>query len=266
VVFIYLSVVTIVYLFQRRLQYFPDPSPPGTPSSRLYPGLEEVGLETSDGVKLQAWYLAGKRPLTVVVFHGNGGHRGHRVDLLERFQRMGLGLFLLDYRGYGGSEGSPHEAGLYADAEAAISWCEARVGPELIYFGESLGSGVAVEMATRKTPRALIIESGFSSAVDVAQKHYPFLPVGILMRDRYAAAEKIGRVACPLLMLHGDSDQLVPMEFGKRLYDVANEPRQWHVMAGAGHNDLRFVDHAAYDRILAAFVATHLGDSEKPKD
>ncbi|MAE70158.1 MAG: alpha/beta hydrolase, partial [Gemmatimonadetes bacterium] len=153
---IYVTVAAIVYIFQRRLQYLPDSSDVPLPTVGRFEGLKEVELVTSDGVRVLGWYWPGTRPLTIVLFHGNAGHRGHRLDWMAGFHDRGFAAFLLDYRGYGGSGGSPTEEGLYLDATAAVEWLQEKSAGKLIYLGESIGCGVAVEMAVRKPPAALI--------------------------------------------------------------------------------------------------------------
>ena len=224
-------------MFQRRLQYFPSRQPVRLPVGERFDRLEAVELQTDDSLTVHAWYWPGTRPMTLVIFHGNGGDRSHRLDWMEQFHRLGLGVFIVDYRGYGGSEGSPTEEGLYRDAEASIRWLEERDSGKLVFVGESLGSGVAVEMALRHPPAALIIQSGFSSAVDVARSVYWFLPVGLLMSDRFDSIRKIGDVTAPLLQIHGEADSVVPVEFGRRLFDAAAEPKVWLGIPGGDHND-----------------------------
>jgi fermentation-respiration switch protein FrsA (DUF1100 family) len=251
----YVGVVLVAFFFQRRLQYFPSPQRPSL--RRVIPGLEEVSLTTTDGVRLEAWYWPGERPATLVIFHGNGGHRGHRLEWVEALHALGWGVFILDYRGYGGSEGSPSEDGLYHDAEAALAWLKSHTvakQSKIVLFGESLGGGVAVEMARRHPPAALLLQSAFSSAIDVGKSAYPFLPVSALMRDRFENVTKIGEVQCPLLMIHGNNDSIVPMRFGRKLFDAANEPKKWYEVEGAGHNDLLWVGGDAYFEHVHGFL------------
>ncbi len=235
---IYLTVTLVVFVFQRRLQYIPDTADPPLPAGERFRGVENIELRADDGVLLRAWHWPGTSGTTIVHFHGNAGNRAHRIDALEPFHRLGHGLLLLDYRGYGGSQGSPTEDGLYRDAEAAIAWLEQHGDSELIYFGESLGCGVAVEMAVRHRPRSLILQSPYTSLVDVAKQRYFFLPVRLLMKDRFDTIDKIAEVTCPILMLHGARDGLVPPEIGERLFEAAPEPKRWVLIKGVGHNDM----------------------------
>jgi len=155
-------------------------------------------------------------------------------------------VLLLDYRGYGGSGGAPTEEGLVDDAEAAARWLEGRGAGKVAYFGESLGCGVAVALAARRPPAALILQSGADSLVHVAQRAYPVFPIGLLMKDRFDAAAQIASVPAPLLSIHGTEDELIPMAFGRALFDAAPGPKEWYPVEGAGHNDVSTRAGSAY--------------------
>ncbi len=241
----YLGVLVLSFLFQRRLMYYPSGGPVPTPP---FPSLREVELSTADGVSLKAWHWPGRDPLTLLIFHGNAGHRGDRLSWAEILRETGAGVFLLDYRGYGGSSGSPTEKGLYLDAEAAAAWLEANRYSPVVYVGESLGSAVAVELALRRPPAALILQSAFTSAADVGQKAYPFLPVRLLIKDRFDSLSKIDRVTCPILLIHGKEDSLVPLTMGRALYDRAQGQKEWLEILGADHNDPLWIDPAYIQR------------------
>ena len=249
----YVAVSLFLYFFQRRLQYFPDTANPSLPPGAS--DLEEFTTTTDDGVEIKGWYWPGPKPLTIVIFHGNGGHRGHRVELMRMLRnRLGVSLCMPDYRGYGGSAGSPTEDGLYRDAEATLAWLRDRGVSSFIYMGESLGTGVAVELARRQPPRALILQSGFSSCVAVAQNVYPFLPVGLLMTDRYDSAAKIGQISCPVLMIHGEADRIIPMRYGQALFEAARQPKEWLTIAGARHNDRFWIQEPKYLETIKALI------------
>ncbi len=245
-VLLYLVFAGLVYLFQRRLQYFPDPASVPLPHDPKYRGIETVNLTTTDGLRLFAWHWPGRSPVTLVIFHGNAGHRGHRLDWIEDLHSLGYGVFALDYRGYGGSEGSPTEEGLYRDGEAALLWLGKQGIHDLVYFGESLGCGVAVEMAKRQPPLGLILQSGFSSALDVARRVYPFLPVRLLMKDRFDLKKKMAKIFCPILFIHGERDSTIPMKLSRALYEAANNPKTWFPIPEADHNDLPWVGGKTY--------------------
>ena len=177
------------------------------------------------------------------------------MDLLRK---TGAGVFIVDYRGYGGSEGSPTEDGLYLDAEASIQWLEERGAGPLVYFGESLGVGVAVELAQRRPPAGLILQSGFTSAVDVARSIYWFLPVSLLMKDRYESSAKIAGARAPILCIHGAKDRIIPIRFGRRLFEAAAEPKEWFEVPEAGHNDLPYIGTLDYLERIERFLTDHV--------
>ncbi len=250
-VLIYGALTAFAFFLQRQLQYFPDRSPVPLPAGERFRGLEEVELVTADGVRLAAWHWPGARPPTIVIFHGNAGHRGNRLPWMVQLHDLGFGVFCLDYRGYGGSGGAPTERGLFRDADATVAWLAARAPGALVYLGESLGCGVAVELAVRHPPAGLILQSGFTSAVDIAASAYPFLPVRLMMWDRFECRARIERLRCPLLMIHGERDTIIPMRLGRALFEAAPEPKEWLVVRGADHNDPIWVDPEYAEKIEA---------------
>jgi fermentation-respiration switch protein FrsA (DUF1100 family) len=256
----------VILLLEKQLIYFPTRAHDATPSGM---GLahEDVELLAEDGVRLHGWFLPaqGSR-LTVLVFHGNAGNVSHRLDRALLMQlRLKLDTFLLDYRGYGKSEGSPDEAGTYADARAAHRWLVARgIGPErLVLFGESLGSAVATQLATEVEARALVLESPFTSVPEMARAVYPFLPLWPLVRTRYDTVSKVGKLRMPLLVLHGERDEVVPFAQGRRVFEAAPEPKRFYAIPGAGHNDTYVVGGEAYWRVLGEFLD---GLASEPKE
>ena len=232
---------------QRRLIYFPSPGP--VPSAAtLLPGGRDVVLETEDGKRLGAWYLPAtgvqRRP-AVLVFNGNGGDRSGRAPLAAGLARMGMSVLLFDYRGYGGNPGPPSEKGLAADARAAQAWLAAQpdVDPNrIVYFGESLGAAVAIGLAMERPPAALVLRSPFTSLAEVGRVHYPWLPVGWLLIDRYPSIDRIGSLAVPVMVIAGDRDDIVPESLSRKLYDAAQEPKRYLVVPGTGHNDPELID------------------------
>ncbi|HEX5136737.1 MAG TPA: alpha/beta hydrolase [Planctomycetota bacterium] len=239
----YVLVVALVYLFQRKLQYFPAPEAPPLPK-----GAEDVRLEAADGTALRAWHWPGA--CTVLVLHGNAGHRGYRLHIAQGLVAKGYGVFLLDYRGYGGSAGSPTEEGLLLDSEASVRWLREHGTRRIAYYGESLGCGVAALLAAKEPPAAIVFQSGADSLARVGRKVYPWLPIGLLMKDRYEAAEAMRGVRCPVLSVHGDADELIPWERGRALFDAAASPKEWWLVEGAGHNDVIDVAGPAFfDRV-----------------
>jgi len=246
-----------LYLAQRHLMYHPGKDVPDLAKSAIS-GFEEVRLSTEDGLELLAWYLPARGDrATLAVTHGNAGHIGHRTPKLAAYADQGYGLLLVEYRGFGGNPGKPHEAGLYLDAEAGFRFLAAEgVSPErVIAYGESLGTAVAVEMAARRTVAAVILESPFTSIADVAASHYWYVPMTRWMvLDGYHAERRIDTVSSPVLMLHGAKDAIVPTRMGEELFAVANDPKQFWLAPEADHNDL--YDHGAGE-VALRFLAKH---------
>ena len=254
----YVGVVALAYVFQRSLLYFPGGALP--PPARA--GLAEMAtmtLVTADRLSLVAWYRApADRAAVIVLFHGNAGTIADRAFKARPLLDAGFGLLLVEYRGYGGNPGSPSEAGLYADGRAAIAFLEHQeIGTDrIVLMGESLGSGVAVELATAERFAALVLESPFTSIPDVAAGHYPYLPVRWLTKDRFPSIAKIGRIQAPLLVIHGERDRVVPVRFGRRLFAAAPEPKHALFLPAAGHNDL-------YNHGVAAAVIEFLNQTTR---
>ena len=237
------GLLALVWSQQRRLIYFPSRGPV-PPAAAVLPNGQDVVLETDDGIRLGAWYfpVPGGGP-AVLVCNGNGGDRSGRVELAAALNRMGLSVLLFDYRGYGANPGKPSEDGTAADARAAQAWLAAQPGVEkIVYFGESLGAAVAVGLAVERPPAALILRSPFTSLPDVGAMHYPWLPVRLLLTDRYPSIDRIGSVHVPVMVIAGDRDDIVPETLSRRLYDAANEPKRYVLVPGAGHNDPELLD------------------------
>ena len=234
--------LVVLWLAQRSLIYFPHGRVPA-PAAVGLPSAEPVSFTTSDGVDLEAWFVPARQPSadrTIVVFNGNAGNRAHRAILAASFAERGFATLLVDYRGYGGNPGLPSERGLYLDARAALKYLASRADVNMsrvVYFGESLGAAIAVELAVEYTPSALILRSPFSSMTAVGSHHYPLLPVRQFLRDRYPSIDRIARVTCPVLVIAGDDDGIVPMDDTRRLFEAAREPKQLLVIEGADHND-----------------------------
>jgi len=241
----YAALVVGCTVIQRSLMYFPDTSLP-SPENAGAPGFRAVTYATADGLDLVSWYRpASKAPrggdlATIVYFQGNGGNVADRIFKTRPLFEAGYGLLLVGYRGYGGNPGKPSEDGLYHDARAALAFLQAQglSMAGLVLLGESLGSGVAVRMASEIRVRAVILEAPYTSTVDVGQAAYFFLPVGLLMYDRFPSIDLIGKIKAPLLVIHGEEDSIIPTRFGRRLFQAANQPKEAHFLAGAGHNDM----------------------------
>ena len=238
-VLIYGSLLTLMYVFQRTLLYFPD-SAHRPPAAAGLPQATEVTFQSDDGEKLLAWYVApraGKK--LVLYFQGNAGGLDLRADRFTWLTADGTGLLALCYRGYGGSTGKPSEDGLIRDARAAYDFVAARYpATRIVLFGESLGSGVAVALAAERRTAAVILDAPFTSAADVGASAYPFAPVRWLMKDPWHSDERIARVTAPLLVLHGEEDRVVAIRFGERLFALANEPKRMVRFAQGGHVNL----------------------------
>jgi fermentation-respiration switch protein FrsA (DUF1100 family) len=236
---LYVGMVALLYLAQRSLQYFPERIRTA-PASAGLPEAEEVVLDTADGERVIAWHVPARADKPVVLyFHGNGASLRWRADRFRALTADGSGLLALSYRGYGGSTGSPTEGGLMNDAAAAYAFAVARYpARRVVPWGESLGSGVAVALAAANPVGGLILESPFTSAADVAAVRYWFMPVRLLMKDQFRSDLQIGKVTAPVLVLHGDRDNIVPIALGERLYAMINAPKRFVRLAGGGHNDL----------------------------
>jgi uncharacterized protein len=236
----YGGIVAGLFFLQRRLLYHPGPTRPALADLAVL-GVREIELTTEDGLTLLSWYLPPRagRPV-VAYFHGNGGHIGYRAERLRRFARDGYGVLLAEYRGYAGNPGLPCERGLFADGEAALDFlADAGVkSVDIVLWGESLGSGIAVYLAARHKVAALILEAPYTSVAAAAQRHYPFLPAGLLVRDRFDSLSRIGRVAAPLLVLHGERDMVVPIRHGRALLAAATSPKEGWFSPEASHENL----------------------------
>jgi uncharacterized protein len=238
----YLIVLVATMFFEDSLIYFPWVYPQGDWNPQ---GLrvEDAWFQAADGTRLHGWYVPKENARAAVLFcHGNGGNLTHRAIMLQLLHdRVGVSVLVFDYRGYGRSEGKPNEKGVLADARAARDWLAARekiTKTDVVLMGESLGGAVAVDLAACDGARALILESTFSSLPDVAAYHYPFLPVHWAMRSQFNSVGKIGEYHGPLLQAHGDADTIVPLQFGERLFEAANEPKQFIRVPDHDHNDL----------------------------
>jgi fermentation-respiration switch protein FrsA (DUF1100 family) len=250
----YGGLVTLMYVFQRAMMYFPDPART-PPAAAGLPQAEEVVLTASDGEKLIAWHVAprGNKP-AVLYFHGNGGALNLRAARFRQVTADGTGLVALSYRGYGGSTGRPSEQGLIRDAQTAYEFATARYQPKrVVLWGESLGTAVAVALAATHEVGGLILEAPFTSAADVGAAAYPFVPVRWLIKDSFRSDLRIAKVKAPILVMHGLRDRVVPIRFGERLFKLANEPKRMVRLADGGHDDLD--GYGAFDAVRD-FLAT----------
>lgn len=236
---VYGLIVLATYVLQRRLIYHPD-TQRITPASVNLPDVEERTLKTADGESVLVWYGRAKPGYpTLLYFHGNAGSFEFRQERFRRYLARGVGMYMMTYRGYGGSTGQPSERANVADARLAYDALIAEgVAPEdIIVYGESLGTGIAVQLAAEKPVGGIILDAPYTSLVDVAGAVYPFLPARWLMTDRYETMSYIGRVKAPLLVMQGEQDEVVPISMGRAVFAAANEPKTLRTFPGAGHSD-----------------------------
>jgi fermentation-respiration switch protein FrsA (DUF1100 family) len=239
------AMLTAVWLLQRRLIYFPDTAVPAAGS--VLPGAQEITLRTEDGLALGAWYVTPARAdlgISVLVTPGNAGSRAMRAPLARRLAAKGFAVLLLDYRGYGGNPGSPTEGGLIKDARAARAYLVDHGVPaqRLIYFGESLGAAVATRLAVEQPPGGLVLRSPFTGLAGVGSRHYPLLPVRLLLRDRFPVTELIGQVRVPTTVVYGSADTIVPPAQSAAVAAAAGGPVRAIEVVGANHNDTALLE------------------------
>lgn len=257
----YACVVALVFLFQSQLVYYPGIGREMAVTPQAH-GLafEAVEVVTEDGERLHAWWVPAEHARgTVLILHGNAGNISHRIDYLQMFHRLGYSTFIVDYRGYGRSTGSPSEEGTYRDALA--SWrhlTEQRgVRPgDIVLYGESLGAAVASWLAVRHPPRALVLASAFTSATDLGAQVYWFLPVRLISRIGYDNLANLGKIRAPVLIAHSRDDEIVPFSHGERLFAAAGEPKAFLEMRG-GHNSAFVFAREEWVSALSAFLQRH---------
>jgi uncharacterized protein len=222
---------------------------------------DDLAIATDDGARLHGWWVpacAGSVPAHLLFCHGNAGNVGDRVMHVALLSAAGLDVLLFDYRGYGRSAGRPSELGTYRDARAARSALMARpdVDPDrVVYLGESLGGAVALELALEHPPAGLVLVSTFTSVRDMARRHYPMLPP-VLVPDAYPSLRRVRELRAPLLVLHGDRDEIVPLLHAEALFEAAPDPKQLHIIEGVGHNDLVTLAGDEWAAAIARFSAT----------
>ena len=250
--------VGVVYLMQGRMLYLPDIAGRSLTATPANIGMdyEDVYLETDDGIKLHGWFIPSRTSRVLLFFHGNAGNISHRLDSIRYFHDLGLSVFIIDYRGYGQSEGRATEKGIYRDADAAWRYLLERdiAASDIVVFGRSLGASVASRLAAQEQPLALIVESSFTSVPDIAQELYPWLPARWLSRLSHATRDYVRDVNCPLLVVHSRDDEIIPFHHGEEIFAVANEPRTLLVLRGT-HNDAFLRDERVYVEGLQTFLA-----------
>lgn len=253
----WLALAAYVYFWQARLVFHPTRQLATNPRELGY-SYEDVTLDTADGVRIHGWYITQPDAgCTVLFFHGNAGTIADRPLTIARLHELGANVLMIDYRGYGNSEGTPDEVGTYADASAAWTYLTATRGiapGDIVIYGRSLGGAVALELAARVAPRALIVESTFSSLADMAREHYPYLPTGLLLRFKYPSLDHIRQVRAPILIAHSPADALIPITQAERLFAMAPAPKQFFRLRG-DHNNAFVEAGQAYYEALGDFIA-----------
>jgi uncharacterized protein len=241
----------------RKFLYYPDRLPADMLPPRWAGGAEEVWLDCDDGIRIHGlWWPEPEGAPVILFLHGNAQEAYSWSLVHEELAPLACRVLLIDFHGYGKSGGEPHEAGLYLDGKAALAWLNRRGSEDedVIVFGKSLGGGVACEIAQDRRLKALVLESTFTSLASVARKLFPFLPQGILLGEVYDSISKLPRARCPVMVVHGEMDELIPASEGMDLYAAAPEPKELYLVPGAGHNDVSMVAGPEYARRIASFL------------
>jgi len=227
VVLAYFIIILFVYFYQRNLLYHPSEN--NYLNDKITFNYEEIFIETDKNIKLKSWFI--KKDLnkfkTILIFHGNAGNLLNRVYKLNELNKLDVNILLISWRGFSGNKGKPTEKNLYHDAEEAVKWLNNRgaISKNIILYGESLGTGVATELGTSNAFGGIILESPFTSIANAAKIYYPYLPVNIILKDRYDSIGKIKNITTPILIMHGKKDNIVPQKMGLELYEKANQPK-----------------------------------------
>jgi fermentation-respiration switch protein FrsA (DUF1100 family) len=256
----YAVLVLVIYLMQARMLYLADL--PGRSLERTPADIgveyQDVSIETADRVRLHGWYIPGESDRVLLFFHGNAGNISHRLESIRQFLQLGLSVLIIDYRGYGQSEGRTTEQGIYRDAEAAWHYLtKIQKIPEkcIVVFGRSMGASAAAYLAAQHRPLALIVESSFTSVPDIAGEYYPWLPVRWLSRLRHSAKDFVQQARSPVLVIHSRDDEIVPLHHGEAIFAAAREPRAFLAIRGT-HNDAFLRDEHNYITGLRSFLDT----------
>ena len=264
---VYVLLIVVLYFYQGRMVFLAH-----LPGRALIATPEDIGLTyesmlipTEDGERIHGWYVPGPPAVqtrgVLLFFHGNAGNISHRLDSIRIFNQLGMDVLIVDYRGYGESTGKPGEPGLYLDAEAAWDYLvDTRgVAPDrIVIFGRSLGAAVGAQLASRRSPGGLIIESGFTSGVEMARRLYPFLPAGLITRLEFPLADFVRQVRCPVLVIHSRDDEIIPFDMGKAIYQaVAGEDKTFLEIWG-GHNTGFYLSESVYIPALEKFLREQL--------
>ena len=224
---IYFLILVFLYFYQRNLLYHPNEN--NYSEDKISVEIQKVKIPTSDNIELVGWYHKKnlKSYKTLIYFHGNAGSLENRIHKLNHFQDMNINFLIIAWRGFSGNNGKPSEEGLYLDGNSAINWLikEGVAEKNLILYGESLGTGVAIQLAQNRNFGGVILETPFTSMVDAAKNFYPYIPVNLLLKDKFENYKKVKNINSPILVMHGEIDQIVPFSMGKKIYEIANEPK-----------------------------------------
>ena len=227
ILFIYLVLLILLFIFQRNLMYHPNEN--NYFGDKLEVEVQNISIKTADNIDLLGWFHKKnlKKFKTILYFHGNAGNLENRIHKLNHFKDMDINFLIIAWRGFSGNDGKPTEKGLYDDGSSAVKWLKdlGLVENDIILYGESLGTGVATQIAQNNNFAGLVLETPFTSMIDAAKHFYPYIPVGLLLRDKYENDKKIKKINIPVLIMHGEADQIVPFEMGKKIYKIANQPK-----------------------------------------
>jgi len=227
ILILYLIITLTIYLFQRKLLYHPNFNS-HLKGDGLIHSFENINIITEDNINLKGWFhLKDTKKKTILFFHGNAGTLDNRIYKLNFLGNLDVNFLIFGWRGYSGSSGKPSEFGLYLDAKSALNWLNSKgiTDEEIILYGESLGTSVAIEVSQNRNLAGIILEAPFTSMIDIGKKYYPFFPVKLLLKDKYVSKNKIKNINSPILVMHGKKDKIVPFYMGKKIYDLANQPK-----------------------------------------
>ena len=230
ILFLYFFILVFLYFYQRNLLYHPNEN--NYSGDQISVDIQKVKIQTSDNLELLGWYHEKnlKDYKTLIFFHGNAGSLENRIYKLNHFKEMNINFLIIAWRGFSGNSGKPSEEGLYEDGKSAINWLIKKGVSEknFVLYGESLGTGVATHLAQHRDFAGVILETPFTSMVNAAKTFYPYVPVSLLLKDKFENYKKIKNINCPILVMHGEKDQIVPFYMGKKIYEIANEPKYSH--------------------------------------
>ena len=237
IIIAYLLLIVFIYFYQRNLLYHPSEN--NYQNDKIQFNYDEIFIQVDDNIKLKSWIINKnlKKFKTLVFFHGNAGDLSNRIYKINELNKLDINILLISWRGFSGNEGLPTEDNLYKDAQAAIKWLNSKEvkNNRIILYGESLGTGVAVEIGKKNIFNSIILESPFTSMENTAKIYYPYLPVKLLLKDKYDSISKIQKITTPILIMHGKKDDIVPFSMGKELFEKANNPKHSYFTSDDDH-------------------------------